>query len=921
MKTTPRNPFLFSLLLMPVLATASRADLRGPYTGDVHSPYLFHLDEAAGASVASNSGNSGFNAIAFDGNPNTAGAAPYTAAQPASTTVLGASGLTGFGNAADPRGGGTVTDLCIGVDANNSGGFQLGQNSGTTGNSPDRVTQASFSGNNGSFTLEAMVNLPSLATGNGQEIICTDSSLNANRGFQFRINGAGDLEFNFISGTAGAVIEPVPSSGDHAFVANEWFHVAAVYDGVEGTISLYWTRVSATITEANLLVSQTEMPGGAEVTPLIIGNEARGTSSEGFQGLIDEVRISRIPRAANDFLFFLDAEAVPDGLDDNWELANFGNLNEIDTDTDGDGFINSVEEAAGSDPGIKTSVPDDTDGDGLSDVFEYNAFGNLDTDGAADNDGDLVNNADEAAAGTNPNDRFSFPDTENGAGDGLNDAWENLYFGNLDSGPFDDNDNDGFVNTIEYDDDTAPDDATSNTSDLADSDGLVDAFEINYFPDFNETPGGMGDGDGATNLEEQNAGSDPTNPDSTPADADGDGMPDSGNVLQPYTVDSNTLHLWHLDEVAGKTMDSVPGGTNLYYMVSGATMWDPTVAGFKTGLNASAGRGANFAAVLSALKPSLAAGDDITLPYAGADGAFTYEAIVRIGFDPTVVQPNGFQSKAMQIVSGETDGTTDRIWQFRIVPMGDTNTGAAPVLEFINVHGQTPVQSIRALLPTGADANAIEQGGWYHVAAAYNGNEGTADNLKLYWTALDPAKASADLLLSAQMNDDLLENGTCDFAIGNTGRLVAAENFVGLIDEVRISNIARSAYDFLWVGGETPDDLDDAWELANFGSLNQTNQGDFDNDGTNNITEFLLNLNPTSGSSRFAATVSAGGSTLAWPSAEGISFDIERSTTLTGTWLKIDTVVGAAAQTTASFSDPNPPTGGKAFYRVVLHTP
>jgi hypothetical protein len=117
-----------------------------------------------------------------------------------------------------------------------------------------------------------------------------------------------------------------------------------------------------------------------------------------------------------------------------------------------------------------------------------------------------------------------------------------------------------------------------------------------------------------------------------------------------------------------------------------------------------------------------------------------------------------------------------------------------------------------------------------------------------------------------------------------------------------------------------PNDTDgdgmlDAWEIASFGNLDQDAADDFDSDGTDNLTEFRLGLAANSGSSRFALTGGAGGS-IQWPSVTGVTFRIERSTTLTG-WDVLEASYPGTDGTT-SYTDPAPPTG-RAFYRVTLN--
>ena len=108
-----------------------------------------------------------------------------------------------------------------------------------------------------------------------------------------------------------------------------------------------------------------------------------------------------------------------------------------------------------------------------------------------------------------------------------------------------------------------------------------------------------------------------------------------------------------------------------------------------------------------------------------------------------------------------------------------------------------PIQNRVVLLPlTGPDAVAMGQ--WFHVAAVYDGNEGTANNLSLYWTKVEASRTQADLLIQRQLDTDL-PISQVDFSIGNIGRSPSASNFLGLIDEIRISDVARSSRDFIFV--------------------------------------------------------------------------------------------------------------------------
>lgn len=108
------------------------------------------------------------------------------------------------------------------------------------------------------------------------------------------------------------------------------------------------------------------------------------------------------------------------------------------------------------------------------------------------------------------------------------------------------------------------------------------------------------------------------------------------------------------------------------------------------------------------------------------------------------------------------------------------------------------------------------------------------------------------------------------------------------------------------------DGLPDSWELANFGNLTQGPGDDKDGDGTTNLAEFRLGLDPRSGTSAFRAFML--GDTLHWPSAPGIVFTVLRSESLAdGSWQTIGTV-SAGQGSHSTFTDSV--ALDRAFYRV-----
>ena len=73
------------------------------------------------------------------------------------------------------------------------------------------------------------------------------------------------------------------------------------------------------------------------------------------------------------------------------------------------------------------------------------------------------------------------------------------------------------------------------------------------------------------------------------------------------------------------------------------------------------------------------------------------------------------------------------------------------------------------------------------------------------------------------------------------------------------------------------DGLDDAWELARFGSLNRGAREDPDGDGFNNMREQIMGTNPLMNETPFVAKLEpwdSGFARLTWPSAEGTRYEV-----------------------------------------------
>ena len=97
-----------------------------------------------------------------------------------------------------------------------------------------------------------------------------------------------------------------------------------------------------------------------------------------------------------------------DGLPDDWEIENFGDLDETDSgDFDVDGLTNLQEFNTGANPKLA-----DTDGDGLDDGPEFNVHNTDPLDDDSDDDG-LLDGAEISSHSTDPNDRDSDDDALN----------------------------------------------------------------------------------------------------------------------------------------------------------------------------------------------------------------------------------------------------------------------------------------------------------------------------------------------------------------------------------------------------------------------------------------------------------------------------------------------------------------------------
>lgn len=265
----------------------------------------------------------------------------------------------------------------------------------------------------------------------------------------------------------------------------------------------------------------------------------------------------------------------------------------------------------------------------------------------------------------------------------------------------------------------------------------------------------------------------------------------------PYVFDKNTLHLWHLDEPHTPAFNSNPNARKLLSLHNGAVLGAPGFPGFNNCFRnpRDVVPPTNIALfhggiLLAASKLAADKSDNVAspFPYFGPDGAFTMEALVKLD-----VMPENLATHAAMILSMDDDDINiSRIFHFRIEKSGH--------LSFSPLPGSGARGGAYTRIPTDGP-HRLEINTWFHAAVTYDGNAGTTDNMRLYWTRLDSRVNLANLIGMGTLSEDL--NGDLgDFAIANEARQFRgngeSEPFAGCIDEVRISSIAREPNDFLF---------------------------------------------------------------------------------------------------------------------------
>jgi hypothetical protein len=278
----------------------------------------------------------------------------------------------------------------------------------------------------------------------------------------------------------------------------------------------------------------------------------------------------------------------------------------------------------------------------------------------------------------------------------------------------------------------------------------------------------------------------------------------------PYAVDTNTIHLWHFDGATNTTLTTDEVLTASITLTNAA---QTNVPGALSTLGATAA----FPQLNTAYRnvaTNLTTGNCNAFAYGGTNavtnfvnpttGAYTWEALINFDGNPAA-NPSTVN---MEIISadGNVNGNNNRGWQFRV------QSGAAPSLNFNAFPGNNAgVNNLIFPLPL-TGPNALAASNWYHVALSYTGaaptNGDTAGVLTLYWTLLDANRTNADTLLqtNVQAGFTLATAGIAQLGIGGAGRnfpgtIANGEGFKGLIDEVRMSIVARKPNEMAFTTG------------------------------------------------------------------------------------------------------------------------
>jgi len=261
-------------------------------------------------------------------------------------------------------------------------------------------------------------------------------------------------------------------------------------------------------------------------------------------------------------------------------------------------------------------------------------------------------------------------------------------------------------------------------------------------------------------------------------------------ILGPYTADANTVHLWQFDEAAttvwnqsDRTYPNDAPGVLTPWRLDQAYADSMFQAAFMggpgTGYTGFGGAGAHKIGNPNRFEfrkgrtqygtppngtPQGAPESSTTL-LGSAAGAFTIEGLIKPSTSGAIIgNPGDDDPSNLSLNLNSLAGPT---FGFRL-PNGD----------FFTTSNSIP---------------NIVAGDWYHWALTFDGNNAGGSDAKFYWTKMDPSAPSANLVQTFS-SSNTTPYVTQAFQLGHWQGAV----FEGYTDEVRISNIARGANQFLF---------------------------------------------------------------------------------------------------------------------------
>ncbi|MFA9480056.1 LamG-like jellyroll fold domain-containing protein [Phycisphaerales bacterium AB-hyl4] len=263
----------------------------------------------------------------------------------------------------------------------------------------------------------------------------------------------------------------------------------------------------------------------------------------------------------------------------------------------------------------------------------------------------------------------------------------------------------------------------------------------------------------------------------------GPGLMHADASVQPYVADANTIGLWHLDETNDPPTTFADASGNNYtltYEAAGsATVSAESVAGlFGQGVTGFRQGGST---------------DNLRLSATGVAGTNpatqTFEAWMM------------WENEA-DLPQNTTGGGAFNAWQTlmhrsqhqQILRLEPNGTGGAQI--HYRVRTQAPSGGTARTEDTYFDMGEILANTWYHLAVSM---EEVGDDLivRMYWNDVNTGTATPNPVVTNVLEDFTYDSRWWNnmWIGGNT--LSGVDGFAGIIDEVRLSNIARTEFNTL----------------------------------------------------------------------------------------------------------------------------